>query len=154
MTPHHKSAVEMAVIAQRRAEHPEVARLADAIVTTQTSEIARMARLKGHLPVGDAKSTLGLSMGMMGMSADMSKLEAAKPFDRAFIDDMVPHHQGAVTMAKTELAKGTNPVARALAQRIVDAQQKEIGEMNGWRQKWYGAPVPNRPKHGSHNMSG
>ena len=154
MTPHHKSAVAMAMVAQRRAGHPEVKQLADAIVRTQTQEIAQMTHLKGQLPVGDAKSTLGLSMGMMGMSADISRLEAAKPFDRAFIDDMVPHHQGAVTMAKAELAKGTNPIARALAQRIIGAQQKEIGQMNSWRQKWYGAPVPNQPKHGSHSMSG
>lgn len=50
-------------------------------------------------------------------------------FDRMFLQMMITHHQGAVAMAKTELSAGQNPGARQLAQRIVDAQQREITEM-------------------------
>lgn len=55
---------------------------------------------------------------------------------------MIPHHQGAVRMAQAELAKGKNPKLRALARRIITAQDGEIGEMNQWRAQWYGAASP------------
>jgi uncharacterized protein (DUF305 family) len=42
---------------------------------------------------------------------------------------MISHHQGAVMMAKDELNGGQNPDARQLAQRIINAQQREITEM-------------------------
>ena len=89
----------------------------------------------------DAK-TLGMSAGDMGMSMDMSTLSGARPFDRDFVDMMIPHHQGAVRMARAELAKGQNSKLRALASRIIAAQDGEISEMNRWRQGWYGATSP------------
>ena len=74
----------------------------------------------------------------MGMDMDMTALERAKPFDRAFIDAMVPHHQGAITMAKAELAKGSQPALRKMADDIIAAQTKEIAQMKSWRKAWYG----------------
>ncbi len=50
-------------------------------------------------------------------------------FDRMFLQMMIAHHQGAVTMGNAELADGQNPDARQLAQRIINAQQREITEM-------------------------
>jgi uncharacterized protein (DUF305 family) len=67
---------------------------------------------------------------------------SARPFDRAFIDMMIPHHQGAVRMAPAKSAKGRNPKLRALARRIINAQDREIREMNQWRTHWYGAASP------------
>jgi uncharacterized protein (DUF305 family) len=66
-------------------------------------------------------------------------LRDAKPFDREFIDMMIPHHEGAVTMAKEELEKGDNPTLRKLAEDIIAAQNREIAQMREWREKWYGA---------------
>jgi len=81
-------------------------------------------------------------MSQAGMSMNMTSLGSAKPFDRAFIDMMIPHHQGAVRMAHAELAKAKNPQLRTLAQRTVKAQDREIREMNQWRAQWYGAVSP------------
>lgn len=89
----------------------------------------------------DAK-TLGLSVDEMGMSMEMSALKTAKPFDRAFIDQMIPHHQGAIRMARAQLANGRDPELRRISQAIVAAQKQEIAEMNRWRERWYGAPSP------------
>lgn len=50
-------------------------------------------------------------------------------FDRRWLSMMILHHQGAVEMAKAQLAGGADPGARNLAQRIIDAQEAEIGEM-------------------------
>ncbi|MFP5020302.1 DUF305 domain-containing protein [Pseudonocardia phyllosphaerae] len=66
------------------------------------------------------------------MTADqMRGLEQARgpAFDRQFLTMMIGHHEGAVRMSQTELADGTSPDAKALAQKIVDAQNREIGEM-------------------------
>ena len=49
--------------------------------------------------------------------------------DRAFVQGMVPHHQAAIDMAAVELQKGRDPRTRALAQAIIDDQQRETAEM-------------------------
>ena len=82
----------------------------------------------------------GMDMGGMGhggqsgmmSDADMAKLKAAggKDFDKQFCTMMIAHHQGAIAMAKDELANGTNGDAKTLAQKIITAQQAEIDTMN------------------------
>jgi uncharacterized protein (DUF305 family) len=89
----------------------------------------------------DAK-TLGLAMDDMGMSMDGPDLATAKPYDRAFIDAMVPHHQGAIRMARAQLARGEDRELQRLATAIVSAQEREIRRMNAWRSTWYGAASP------------
>ena len=57
--------------------------------------------------------------------------------EEQFITNMIPHHQEAIDSAKTILAKSTNPDMKKLAQDIVDAQTKEIAQMEGWLKSWY-----------------
>lgn len=146
MAPHHEMAIEMATIAQRRADHPEIAQLADDIVAAQTSEIETIDQIHQRLfdqPVDQGShGTLGLDEHMMGMDMDMDVLETAKPFDEQFIDMMIPHHQGAIRMARIELADGSDQETKDLATDIISAQSQEIEEMNHWREQWYGAPSP------------
>jgi uncharacterized protein (DUF305 family) len=149
MIPHHEAAVEMAEIAQDRGQHREVKRLADSIIETQTDEIRRMETLHERLfgaevvPDPEAHDELGLSAEAAGAEhTDVAELETSRPFDRAFIDMMVPHHQGAIRMARAVLAKSDDGGIRALARAIIDAQAREIRQMNEWRSKWYGARSP------------
>src|SRR5258707_15618611 len=53
--------------------------------------------------------------------------------DRDFAAMMIPHHQGAIEMAKIELQYGKSPELRELAQRIVEAQEKKIARMQNWQ---------------------
>ena len=63
------------------------------------------------------------------------------PFDRAFIDGMVPHHEEAIAMAKEAKAAGlSEPELVEIADAIVATQQNEIDQMLAWREEWYGSP--------------
>jgi uncharacterized protein (DUF305 family) len=143
MVPHHEAAVEMAELAKERGESEFVTSLADDIVRTQSEEIHTMEDTDAELAdAGVEVGDLGLSEAEMAVEHDMSALEAAKPFDRAFIDMMVPHHQGAIRMARVELEEGENADFMELARQIIDAQSREINEMNAHRTEEFGGPSP------------
>ena len=59
-------------------------------------------------------------------------------FDLRFINAMLPHHEGAVTMAKEVLEKSDRPEIKEMAQEIIASQQQEIAQMKQWRKAWYG----------------
>ena len=141
MTAHHQGAIEMAEIAQTRAEHPQIRTLANDIISTQKAEISVMRRIGDdiHAMTMHSGGHMGMSRSQMGMDMNMPLLRRANPFDRAFIDMMVPHHQGAIAMAKRLLAKGEQPALQKMAKDIIAAQSKEIAQMRAWRKAWYGS---------------
>jgi uncharacterized protein (DUF305 family) len=71
--------------------------------------------------------------GMETMNHDMSAAPMTGDADRDFVAMMIPHHQGAVAMAETELRYGKDPAMRRLATDIVAAQKKEIAMMQRWQ---------------------
>jgi len=78
------------------------------------------------------------SLAFQGVNAKMHKgmdIAFSGDADRDFIAGMLPHHQGAVDMAKIVLAFGKDPEVRKLAESIIKAQEQEIAWMNSWLQK-------------------
>jgi uncharacterized protein (DUF305 family) len=146
MTAHHESALQMAEMAKERAQHPEIRRLGREILATQRAEIDQLETIHQTLfaqPVAEGEhGTLGLQPHESGMGMDQADLDTAKPFDRAFIDMMVLHHQGAIRMARVQLDEGLDAGLKALSRRIISTQSREIEQMNAWREQWYGAPSP------------
>ncbi len=131
MVPHHETAIDMATVAQDRGDSQFVSSLADDIVRTQSDEIQTMRETDAQLAAAGVKTgDLGLSESAMGMHGDMSALEHAESFDEMFMEMMVPHHQGAIRMARIEVQRGENPELTQLAEQIIDAQSREIAEMN------------------------
>jgi uncharacterized protein (DUF305 family) len=150
MIPHHSQAVDMATLAADRAGSIEVTQLAATIENAQGPEIEQ---LRGFLTAwGQPEAPTGTmggtdhgtmdhsGMGHGGMSgagggmmtdAQLQQLRQAKgaDFDRMFLQMMTAHHEGAVEMARAELAGGRNPEAKALAQAMIDEQQAEITTM-------------------------
>lgn len=70
--------------------------------------------------------------GMDAMNRDMMTGAKAEDIDVAFVCGMIPHHQGAISMAKAELEHGDDEWAKTMAQKVVDAQEAEIAEMLAW----------------------
>jgi uncharacterized protein (DUF305 family) len=142
MIPHHQQAVAMAKLAPAHGASRPVQEVASQISAEQIPEIAQ---LRGMLAEWDqaAGPTAAPMAGMPGMGGgtalgaaapgmmtddEMARLESAggPAFDHAFLQMMIIHHQGALTMAKTELADGRDPEAMLMAQNISDAQQASI----------------------------
>lgn len=141
MVPHHQQALTMTDLARGRQLDPPVQQLVDAIEQAQAPEIQTMsgwlAAWGQPVPSGDPSSSMG-GMDMSGGSmpgmmtgAEMQQLADASDadFQQLWLEMMVRHHEGAVAMARTEIAQGEYPDAIALARSIVDSQSAEIATM-------------------------
>lgn len=149
MVPHHQSAIEMAKVAQDRAERAEIKTLAGDIISAQTVEIDQLRSWRklwfgsDQTPGMEAMPMLpGMDMGGMGgmsmdMTADVEALKKAAPFDKAFIEAMTEHHRMAIEAAKLAQANATQSEIKNMAGEIIAAQEAEISEMAKWLAAWY-----------------
>ena len=95
-----------------------------------------MTAMPGMKPSHGAPATSPADRAFATSMETMMKTMAVKPTgnpDRDFVDMMMPHHVGAVDMAKVELKFGKDPMLLKLAADIVKAQESEIAEMRAWR---------------------
>jgi uncharacterized protein (DUF305 family) len=139
MIPHHRQAVEMAELAKQKTTNIQIGSFALAIKSAQDPEIAIMSGwLKAWgQPVTDSSdghdvsAMDGTAMEGMMSGEEMRELAAASgaEFNRLWLELMIKHHQGAVTMATEENAQGRNVDSKRLAQRIVSSQNTEITAM-------------------------
>lgn len=135
MIPHHRQAVMMSdlVIAKPGLDQ-KITDLATRIKTAQAPEISQMTGwLVGWGTDPSASPAMAGMGGMDGMmsQAEMDGLQKTPSAEAAklYLTGMIKHHQGAVAMARTELASGQNADAKRLATTIVTTQQAEISEM-------------------------
>jgi uncharacterized protein (DUF305 family) len=138
MIPHHAQAVQMSdMVLAKNGIQADVRALATKIKAAQGPEIETMTGwLKSWneptqaTPGHDLSRHGGGTAGMMS-EEDMKKLDAARGTDaaRLFLTQMIAHHEGAVSMAKTEGTDGKNPDAVALSKTIVASQGAEIKDM-------------------------
>lgn len=148
MTPHHQGAVEMAKEAQQKSKRPEIKNLAGEIIKAQNKEIAQLKQWRTawypkapntptawHAQMNHTMAMSPEQSKAMRMDMDLGAGDAE--FDLRFINAMIPHHQGALTMAQDALSKSKRPEIKKLAQDIITSQQKEIEQMKQWRQAWY-----------------
>ena len=85
------------------------------------------------MPPSKQQSTAEFVYANHAMHEGMAIEYSGNP-DQDFLRGMIPHHQGAIDMARIELKYGKDPRVRELAQRIVDAQEQEIAMMHSWLQ--------------------
>ena len=151
MVPHHEAAIAMAEIARTRATRDELRALADEIIDAQTAEVEQLRAWReswfgsSDTPPMDAMPMLpGLRMGgelmngdRMDIRDDVEQLRVAEPFDQAFIDAMIQHHLSAIDAAQSALAQSDREEILRLAEAIIAAQSREIGQLRQWRAEWY-----------------
>ena len=150
MQPHHHAALELTEVAAHRARSADVRRIAEGIAATQGPEIERMRKIHLRLfktplvPDETAHEQLGLSAREAGMGHGdpVARLTRATAFDRAFLGEMIAHHEGAVRMARAVLARTHDAELRALARGIVTTQEKELEEMKAVRAARYAGDTP------------
>ena len=89
-----------------------------------------------------SNSSSTASMSMDDMTADL-KGKSGDAFDKAFIADMIAHHEGAVAMAKLSAKNAKHDEIKSLSEDIIAAQEKEITDMKQWQVDWgYSATDP------------
>jgi uncharacterized protein (DUF305 family) len=139
MIPHHQQAVELSALVPDRSTSTELIVLANQISAAQQPEINVMKVFlvqwtegTGN-PASSDSGHAGHGSTMQGMvdAATIAKLESLNgaEFDKLWLESMISHHQGAIEMAKAELANGDNVDAKSLAANIVTTQEAEIGQM-------------------------
>jgi uncharacterized protein (DUF305 family) len=135
MIPHHQQAVELAALAPEHSTNQALLTLAATVSAEQQPEINAMKALLLQWDVDpNARDDHGgHGAGMQGMvdDATMAKLKSLKgpEFDTLWLQAMIGHHQGAIDMAKAEIANGQSVDMTAMAKTMVTAQQAEINQM-------------------------
>lgn len=139
MILHHQQALDMATLVEDRTGRDDLPLLAERIILSQEAEIDLIEEWltdrDEDVPDEDERADHGEHEGMPGMATEeqLEELEAAEgpAFDQLFLELMVAHHQGAVTMVENLYAAGAGlePAADQLARSVEADQNIEIRRM-------------------------
>ena len=76
------------------------------------------------------------------MMGNQSRMQNSETIDAHFIEQMIPHHEDAITMAKLAQTRATRSEVKELADNIINSQGKEITQMKSWYKDWFGRELP------------
>lgn len=160
MIPHHASIVALAEVALPRLTDERLRQIASDIVATQSAEIDELRRYRTEFfgspePSPMDASTMEMMNQMMPGMGSMDDMafemdaeaqvaafcEQTNP-DLAFIEMTIPHHQMAIVASKTALTQAIHQETQDFAQRVIDAQQREIDELTAIRADLEGVVSP------------
>lgn len=145
MVPHHQSAIEMAKIIQQQGENPELKQIAESMIQSQQAEIDQLRQWRQQWygssdtpPMTQMPMMPGMSQMKqtgntmtMDMTQDIERIRnAPRPVDSTFVEAMTQHHQMAIEAATIAQQQATHQEIKDMAKNIIQAQQREIGEMS------------------------
>jgi uncharacterized protein (DUF305 family) len=162
MATHHQQAITMATYAEHDSTSTEIKALAYDIESGQSVQMGEMigwlsewgiSRTSGTPMDWMPSSMSGMDMTVgsdgalmpgMATAAQMTELQNArgKKLDTLFLQLMIRHHEGGLPMARYEVAHGTVPAVRQLAQNMVVTQTREIAQMTELLRQLGGRPLP------------
>ena len=134
MIPHHDEAIDTARILQQGTERQEMRVFAASIIDTQSAEVQQMKEwLAVWYPGRDTRASY------QPMMRDLAGLSGSA-LDRAFLEDMIPHHMMAVMMSQQLVASSLplHDTVVPFASNIRDTQRNEIQMMSAWMREWFG----------------
>ncbi len=142
MIAHHEGAVAMAQLALTNAKHQELKDMANDIISAQNGEISQMKSWQQEWGYPSSSSDNMMDHSAMGMMDEMAGMEnelkgkTGDDFDKAFIEQMILHHQGALDMAAPGERNAEHQEVKDLTKAIVTAQTNEIKQMKQWQKDW------------------
>jgi uncharacterized protein (DUF305 family) len=126
MAPHHALGVRMADMALAKAEDVRVREFGFTMGSYQKAEFDQLSRMSSTWKATES----GHIHGMLTPAEEQALATfEGRAFDRAWLEQMIIHHEGAVAMATSQTATGSHPKAKAIAASIVTVQTKEIARM-------------------------
>ena len=139
MIPHHQGAIDMSEVVLKHGRDASVTKLANEIIAAQKKEIAQMRawlQKNGTLPASPDAGAVAKAFTEVNakMHKDMTMAFTGRA-DVDFMKGMIPHHEGAVEMAKVLLQFGKDPELRKLADDVIRTQNEEITMMRDWLTK-------------------
>ncbi|WP_298819678.1 DUF305 domain-containing protein [Chloroflexus sp.] len=127
MIEHHEGAITMARQVLAESQNEQIRQLAEAIIVAQEAEIAQMRQWRqAWYPDLPPTNGMGMEMGPMTVPA------GDESFDQRFLEAMIPHHEGAIAMARDALQHAEHLEIKQLAEAIISAQEAEIAQMRAW----------------------
>lgn len=149
MIPHHQQAIMMSRMLFMHTQRAEMKTLGNDIIQAQMKEIEQMQDWRTQwfhsqpmaMHPDMMKNMTNLMRmdcaGMMSMMPGQMPQMMNMDIDLWFINEMIPHHQGAISMAKMAIENAEHPEIINMAQNIISSQQQEIDKMQQWKKDWY-----------------
>ncbi|MBP9702905.1 DUF305 domain-containing protein [Candidatus Woesebacteria bacterium] len=135
MIEHHDGAIAMSKNVLTKSKRPELKQLAQNIITAQSSEIDQMYEWRKGWFNESAHIEMRMGEEMPSMAIDLGSADSE--FDRRYLDAMIKHHEGAITMAKQVLLPTDRAEIHDLAKNIITTQTSEITIMQNYLKEWY-----------------
>lgn len=145
MVPHHQALIDMSNMALSRSKNPEVKRLAEKMIQEQTKDVNNMlswykqwygtevptASETMIIPAKTTQNNLKIAVVQqsMMMKSMMDKMNNVSNFDRAYLDQMIPHHQMGIIMSEFAADSGYHREIRQLGTSDTKSQNQEISQM-------------------------
>ncbi len=109
----------------------------DGAATTHSDTTMHSTSQQPSTHSGMGSGSMDDQMRAMNLQMVQHMGPADAEYDHRFIDMMIPHHEGAIMMAKDALQKSQRPEIKKLAEDIIAAQEKEIAQLKAWGEAWY-----------------
>ncbi|WP_195724682.1 DUF305 domain-containing protein [Herbaspirillum sp. CAH-3] len=140
MAKHHEEAVQMAELVDSRSAHDQLKQMAKNTIDDQGAEIAQLRKWKSQwFPNKGSAVNMklpGMMQSMKGMSMEKLQSSQGDEFDAMFLDMMIKHHRGALTMAQDAIKKSRHPEIVAFSKKVISQQEEEISTMSRWKKEW------------------
>lgn len=132
MTSHHKHGAMMSQLAEGRAFHPELKRMARMMLMDQQKEIQELQSIRERsYPRVEKPADRGA-----GMNLNKLRVQRGVAFDLAFIDSMIAHHPAAIYLGQEAAQRSGHPEIRQMGRNISSKQKKELEQLRVWRDAW------------------